>query len=119
MQPKGAYYKYNTTPDPNAPVVPEIKIQKIEILNEVKDKLVNKLNITIPLEELDDEIALDMSDMVLQNKGNINVYFEVFDRITQQKVKLFARQCRVKMNKDFYNLLKKYKDEEKLDFDIK
>lgn len=119
VQPKGADYKYKTTPDPNAPVVPEIKIQKIEILNEVKDKLVNKLNITIPLEELDDEIALDMSDMVLQNKGNINVYFEVFDRITQQKVKLFARQCRVKMNKDFYNLLKKYKDEEKLDFDIK
>ncbi|GAB1416507.1 DNA polymerase III subunit alpha [Paludibacter sp.] len=119
VQPKGADYKYKPTPDPNAPIVPEIKIQKIEILNEVKDKLVNNLNVTIPLDKLDEEFTVDMTDMVIQNKGSINIYFEVIDMITQEKIKLFARQFRVKMNKDFYALLKKYKDEEKIDFDIK
>lgn len=81
--------------------------------------MVNNLNVTIPLDKLDEEFTVDMTDMVIQNKGSINIYFEVIDMITQEKIKLFARQFRVKMNKDFYALLKKYKDEEKIDFDIK
>lgn len=118
VQERGADYKYRKPSNPNEPVVPEIKIQKIEVLNEVKDKLVNTLIVTMPLDQLDDEFAVDMTDMVIQNKGNVNIYFNVIDQLTQNKVKLFARQCRVKINKDFYKMLSKYKDEGKIDFQI-
>jgi DNA polymerase III subunit alpha len=119
VQEKGADYKYRKVSDPNAPVVPEIKIQKIEVLNDVKDKLIDTLTVTIPLEQLDEEFALDMTDMVLEHKGTVNIYFNVVDLLTQHKVKLFARKCRVKINKDFYKMLKKYKDDGKLDFQVK
>jgi DNA polymerase-3 subunit alpha len=118
VQERGADYKYRKPSNENDPVVPEIKIQKIEVLNEVKDKLVNTLTVTMPLDQLDDEFAVDMTDMVIQNKGNINIYFTVFDQLTQSKVKLFARQCRVKINKDFYKMLSKYKEDGKIDFQI-
>ncbi len=119
VQEKGADYKFKKPTDPNAPVVPELKIQKIEVLKEVKDKLVDTLTVTIPLDQLDEEFAVDMTDMVLQNKGSINIYFNVVDLLTQHKVRLFARQCRVNMNKEFYKLLKKYKEDGKIDFQVK
>jgi DNA polymerase-3 subunit alpha len=89
------------------------------VLNEVKDRLVDTLTVTIPLDQLDEEFAVDVTDMVLQNKGSINIYFNVVDLLTQQKVKLFARQCRIKMNQDFYKMLKRYKEEGKIDFQVK
>jgi DNA polymerase-3 subunit alpha len=119
VQEKGADYKYKKASDPNNPVIPEIKIQKIEVLNDVKDKLVDTLTVTIPLEQLDEEFAVDMTDMVLQNKGSINIYFNVVDLLTQHKVRLFARQCRVKISKEFYKMLKKFKDDGKIDFQVK
>jgi DNA polymerase-3 subunit alpha len=119
VQEKGADYKFKKPTDPYAPVVPELKIQKIEVLKEVKDKLVDTLTVTIPLDQLDEEFAVDMTDMVLQNKGSINIYFNVVDLLTQHKVRLFARQCRINMNKEFYKLLKKYKDDGKIDFQVK
>src|SRR5690606_21572415 len=91
VQEKGADYKFKKPTDPNAPVVPELKIQKIEVLKEAKDKLVDTLTVTIPLDQLDEEFAVDMTDMVLQNKGSINIYFNVVDLLTQHKVRLFAR----------------------------
>jgi DNA polymerase III subunit alpha len=118
VQERGADYKYKKVSNSNEPVIPEIKIQKIEVLNDVKDKLVTSLTVTMPLDQLDDEFAVDMTDMVIQNKGNVNIYFHVVDLLSQNKIKLFARQCRVKINKDFYKMLKKYKDDGKIDFQI-
>ena len=118
VQERGADYKFKKVSNPNDPIIPEIKIQKIDVLNDVKDKLVENLTLTMPLDQLDEEFTADMTDMILQNKGNINIYFNVIDMLTQNKVKLFARKCRVKMTKDFYKVLKKYKEDGKIDFSV-
>lgn len=98
--------------------IPELKIQKIEILSEIKDKLIENLIITMPLDHLDEELALEFSELVLKNKGNVNFYFSLIDNLTQSRLKLFARKHRVKVTKDFYSLLKKYQDEGFLDFEV-
>lgn len=118
VQEKGADYKYRKPSEPGAPKIPELKIQKIEVLNEVRDKLVENLTLTIPLDRLDEEFASDMSDMVLNKKGHVNVYFNVIDNLTQNKLRLFARQFRIKMDRDFYKMLKRHKEEGKIDFQI-
>ena len=97
---------------------PELKIQKIEILSEIKDKLIENLIITMPLDHLDEELALEFSELVLKNKGNVNFYFSLIDNLTQSRLRLFARRHRVKVTKDFYSLLKKYQDEGFLDFEV-
>ena len=67
---------------------------------------------------LDEEFVTDMTDMVLANKGTVNIYFNVVDNLTQSKIRLFARQYRVKLDRQFYRMLRKYKDDGKLDFQI-
>jgi len=96
----------------------ELKIQKIDILNDVRDKLVNDITLNMPLDHLDEEFVGDFTDMVLNNKGTVNIYFNVVDNLTQNKIRLFARQYRVQMDKRFYRMLRKYKEDGKIDFQI-
>lgn len=96
----------------------ELKIQKIDILNDVRDKLVNTLTLSMPLDHLDEEFVTDFSDMVTGNKGNVNIYFNVTDNLTQSKIRLFARQYRIKLDRKFYRMLRTYKEEGKIDFHI-
>lgn len=94
----------------------ELKIIKVDLFNDVKDSLVKDLQLTIPFENLDDDLAQFLVSMVKENKGNINIYFNVVDNLQRRKVKLFSRQHRIKMDKTLYHLLKQQRDEGKLEF---
>jgi len=107
VQEKGADYKFKKPSDPNSPKELELKIQKIELFRDVKDKLIEMLTLTIPLQQIDDEFATEISDLVLKNKGNVNVYIHVVDESSPNKVKLFSRQHRLKINTEVYRKLKK------------
>lgn len=107
VQEKNSDYRYNKpTTDPNVPKELELKIQKIEVFSEVKDKLVNSIILTIRLQQLTDELAIELTDRLLADKGNINLYFNIVDEYSPNKVVLFSRQHRVRMNKDLYHYLK-------------
>lgn len=118
VQEKGASFKGFRPSAPGEPKVPELKITKIDVLNDIKDRLVNNVTLTMPLDHISDEFAEDVSDMILRHKGSVNVYFNVVDHFTQTRVKLFARQFRVALNKDVYRMLKKYRDEGVIDLQI-
>lgn len=94
----------------------ELKILKVDLFNDVKDSLVKDLQLTIPFENLDQDLAEFLVAMVKDNKGNINVYFNVVDSLQRRKVKLFSRQHRIKIDKALYHLLKQQRDEGKLEF---
>lgn len=94
----------------------ELKILKVDLFNDVKDSLVKDIQLTIPFENLDQDLADFLVSMVKENKGNINVYFNVVDNLQRRKVKLFSRQHRIKMDKTLYHLLKQQRDEGKLEF---
>jgi len=118
VQEKGADYKYNkqTSFDPNTPKELELKIQRIEVFSDIKDNLINTLTITIPLQQLTEDFAVELSDLILKNKGNTNLYVQVIDESSPNKVMLFARQHRFQMNKKVYHALKQAKNEGILDF---
>lgn len=118
VQEKGADYKFKKPSDPDKPKEIELKIQKIELFKEVKDRLVEKLTVTIPLQQIDTDFVIEFSELVLNNKGNVNLYIEIVDEYSPNKVKLFSRQNRLKINTDVYHKLKKAKDEGKIVFQI-
>lgn len=118
VQYRGADNRYRKETNPDEPKTPELKIQKMEMLNDIRERLLETLTVTMPLDHIDEEFAEDMSDMLIRHKGKVNVYFNVIDNISQSRVKLFARQFRVDLNKDFYKMLKKYKDNGVIDFDV-
>lgn len=120
VQEKGSDYKYNNNSkkDPDAPKEWELKIQKIEPFNEIKDKLISNLSVTIPLQQLTTELATEMSEVMLDNPGKVNIFIQVVDEYSFNKVKLFARQHRISINKNVYHFLKHEKENKTLDFQV-
>jgi len=116
VQAKGADFKYNKPSDPNSPKELELKIQKIEVFSEVKDKLINTLTLTIPVQQLTEDFAVELTDLVLNNKGKVNLYIHVVDEQTPNKVVLFARQHRLQINTKVYHALKRAQSEGIIEF---
>jgi len=117
VQEKGADNRYYKA-DPNNPAELELKIHKIEVFNDIKDKLVNTMTLTIPIQQLTDELAIQITNLVLKNKGTVNLYIQVIDQNSPNKVKLFSRQHRFQITKEVYQVLKHARAEELLDFQV-
>ena len=57
----------------------EVKINNIELLSEVKDRLIEKLTVTAPLSAVNDEMIMELSSLVKENPGNAELYFYIRD----------------------------------------
>ncbi|NDV47676.1 DNA polymerase III subunit alpha [Paludibacter sp. 221] len=110
VQEKGADYRFKkVNPDPNVPKELELKILQIDELREIKHKLLKSMTLTVSLQQLTDPFAEKLAESVKLNKGNTNLYVEVVDENSTDKILLFARQYRFDMNKEFYNMIKQAK----------
>jgi DNA polymerase III subunit alpha len=119
VQERGADFKFKKPEtNPDAPKELELKIQKIEVFNDVKDKLVNTLTLTIRLQQLTLDFAEELNDLILKNKGNVNLYVNVVDELSPNKVKLFSRQHRFQMNTEVYHCIRRAQAEEILEFQV-
>ena len=120
VQEKGSdYNKYNKpASDPNAAKELELKIQKIEVFSDIKDKLLKTLTFTIPAQQLTEDFAVELTEMVMSNKGNVNLYLQIVDELSPAKVVLFARQHRVQINTKFYHFMKRAQNEGIADFQV-
>jgi len=119
VQEKGSDFKYKKVEtDTNQLKELELKIQKIEVFSDVKDKLINTLTLTIPIQQLTEDFALELTDAVMKNKGNVNLYIHVVDELSPNKVVLFARQHRMKINTNVFHFLKKSQSEGIIDFQV-
>jgi DNA polymerase-3 subunit alpha len=120
VQERGADFKFkkveNTNPD--IPKELELKIQKIEVFSDVKEKLINTLTLTIPIQQLTMDFAVEMNDMVMNNKGNVNLYIQVVDENSTNKVMLFSRQHRIQINTSVYHMLKHANSQGIIDFQV-
>ena len=82
----------------------------------MKDNLIESLTLTLPLQQLDEDLLTELTDIVLNNRGNVNLYMNVVDENSPNKVKLFSRQNRMKLDQSIYRKLKAAKSQGKLDF---
>jgi DNA polymerase-3 subunit alpha len=79
----------------------EFKIQKIELLNEVHERLLESLTIELPLSEIHGVMVDTLRSLVTDNRhSKTKLYFEVFDPETQHSVKLFSRSHNIKITKE-------------------
>ena len=53
----------------------EVKINTIELLPEVKDRLIEKITVTMPLSVINDEMIMELGSMVKDNPGNTELFF--------------------------------------------
>jgi DNA polymerase-3 subunit alpha len=84
----------------------EVKISSINLLSEMKDKLVNKITLQIPLTELDDTVVTELSALVKNNYGNSLLYFNIIGEESHMNIQLFSRSTKIQVNKRFIDYLK-------------
>ncbi|MDR0896003.1 MAG: DNA polymerase III subunit alpha [Prevotellaceae bacterium] len=57
----------------------ELKIASIDLLPDVKEKLIHKITIQIPLELLDSTLITELSTLTREHPGNSELYFRIVD----------------------------------------
>ena len=84
----------------------EVKINTIELLPEVKDRLIEKITVTMPLSVINDEMIMELGSMVKDNPGNTELFFQIRDEDGQMYVNLMSRTLKISVHKDLVNYLK-------------
>ena len=84
----------------------EVKINQIELLPEVKEKVVEKLTVTAPLSAITDEMILELSVLIKEHPGNAELGFFIQDEDGQMHVNLLSHTIKVSVGKELINYLK-------------
>lgn len=84
----------------------EIKVISINLLSEVKDKLVTKITLQLPITELDDTLVSELSALMKNNSGHSLLYFNIIGEAYNMNVQLFSRPSKIQVNKHLIDNLK-------------
>jgi len=83
----------------------EFKINSIQLLPDVKDKLIEKITITLPLHEMNNQMVEELSILTKNNPGNSLLYFQVVDGERNMKVDLFSRNLKINIKQELIDYL--------------
>ena len=84
----------------------EFKINSIQLLPDVKDSLLEKLTIQMPLTELTTESVADLSALLKNKSGNTLLYFHVYGAEPHLNVELFSRKSKIAVTNQLVDYLK-------------
>ena len=84
----------------------EIKLNSMNLLSEMRDKLVSKITLQIPLTDIDDTVVAELSALLKNNSGNSLLYFQITGEEANMNVQLFARPSRIQVNKHLIDYLR-------------
>ena len=84
---------------------PEFKINKIDLLSEVKDNLIHNLNIDINLTRIDKAFTQEVTSLVENNPGKVNINFNIYDTENKTKLTMFSRTKRVELTENVVSFL--------------
>ena len=84
----------------------EFKVSSIQLLPEVKDSLLEKLTIQMPLNEVTTESVANLSALLKNNSGNTLLYFHIYEDEPHLNLELFSRQSKITVTSELVDYLK-------------
>lgn len=87
------------------PEIKELKITSIDLLQDVKDSLIDKITIQLPLHSMNNKMIDDLVTLTSENKGNSSLYFEIIDGEKNMRIDMFARSSKIQVNKEIMDYL--------------
>ena len=84
----------------------EVKITSIELLPEVKDRLVEKITIFIPLSILTPGLIAELAKLTKEHPGHTQLCFKVADKDTRMAVDLVSRPVKLSVGRELISYLK-------------
>ena len=93
----------------------DFKIGSIRLLQDEKDKLIEKISIMVPIHGLDDPTIGELSALIKKHAGNSLLYFKVVDAEHNITLNLFAPKTKIQVTRDLVDYLA---GNENIDFKI-
>ena len=93
----------------------DFKIGSIRLLQDEKEKLIEKISITVPIHGLDEQTISELSALIKKHPGNSLLYFKVVDGEHNITLNLFAPKTKIQVTRDLVEYLT---GNEQIDFKI-
>ena len=87
-------------PRKNKETILDFRISSIQPLSEIKDSLVKKITLSVPLHELDEKLIAELSYLIKNNPGGSALYFKIEDIEKHLSVSLFTENQKFTINKE-------------------
>ena len=78
------------------------RINHISLLEDVMESVKN-VKITMPLSAIDEGLITELENLMIENQGDVNFFFDVFDDKTLQNIELLSRTIRIEISEDLVN----------------
>ena len=83
-----------------------MKITSMELLPDVKEKLVEKLTIFIPLSVLNKVLVAELEELTKTHPGTTELYFRVTDPDNKMSVDLVSKPVKLSVGREVISYLK-------------
>ena len=93
----------------------ELKITSMELLPDVKEKLIEKITILIPLGVLNKALVTELAELTKERPGTTELYFKVTDPESKMALDLVSRPVKLSVGRELISYLK---ERPELDFRI-
>jgi DNA polymerase-3 subunit alpha len=84
----------------NQPGSLEIKLSKIELLDEVKKNAFNMIRLRVKLDNLSEDLVLKLDALMNRFEGKSSVEFYVEDEAQRQNIKLYSKRSKVAIDNE-------------------
>ena len=83
----------------------DFKIKSIQLLQDVKESLIEKINISFSIHQLNEQMIDEMSCFIKNNPGKTQLFFKAIDGEHQLRLNLFSRSIRLRVTQSLIDFL--------------
>lgn len=86
---------------------PEFKIKQVNLLSEMREKMVNSLTVEVPIESISVSFIKEFQELCSKNKGSKNLQFLIFDSDEKVGFKMFSRTHKINISNEIIDAIEK------------
>jgi DNA polymerase-3 subunit alpha len=80
----------------------DLVINKVELMSDVKDSIIDRITLTVPLDKLTVTMVEDLAEIAQECPGRAELYFNVYSN-DNMKACLFSRKIKISVEKKLIN----------------
>ena len=88
----------------------DLRINKVELLSEVKDSVIHKFTITLPLDIIDEPFVDGFTEICQKCPGNADLFVKIYDREMNMSVDMMSHPVKVAVDKELISYLEQFDD---------
>jgi len=92
------------------PELLELKFSKVELLSEVKDSVIHKFTVTLPLDIINEPFVDGFTEICQKCPGNADLFIKILDREMNMCVDMMSHPVKVAVDRQLISYLEQFED---------